>query len=45
MVKGAQFDPFMIAGPAMSEEETTTIFLMSDMVATTDLHGNYTVVF
>ena len=44
MVKGAHIDPFMIAGPAMSEEETT-IFLMSDMVARTDLHGNYTVVF
>ena len=34
-----------ITGPAVIEEETTTIFLMPDMVARTDSHGNYTVVF
>jgi N-methylhydantoinase A len=33
-----------IEGPAVIEEETTTIFLMPNMVATTDMHGNYTVV-
>jgi len=35
----------MIAGPAIIEEETTTIFLMPDMVAKADSSGNYEVTF
>tara|TARA_B100001123_G_scaffold450953_1_gene625416 strand:- start:2914 stop:4974 length:2061 start_codon:yes stop_codon:yes gene_type:complete len=34
-----------IVGPAIVEEETTTIFLMPDMVAKTDSCGNYEVTF
>ncbi len=34
-----------VEGPAVIEEETTTIYLMPDMVATTDAHGNYTVAY
>ena len=32
-----------IEGPAIIEEETTTILLLPDQVATTDAHGNYLV--
>ena len=32
-----------IEGPAIVEEETTTILLLPDQVATTDAHGNYLV--